>query len=291
MKYSFIDKYQFEFPVRILCSVLNVSKSGYYSWKRRVPDSPKGSNRLKLVRTIEKVHLGSRGSYGSPRVYKHIKGMGFKVSKTTVERIMREFGIIGKKKRKFRPKTTICAPKATVSPNLLDRKFDQGAPGKVWLADITYIKVNKHWAYLATVMDGNSRKIVGWSVQETLDRSLPIEALKMAINREGPQKGLIHHSDQGSQYASGDYRKILDNSGLVQSMSRKGNCWDNAPMESFYDSLKCEHIYECHFNDLSEARRSIFEWIEVFYNRIRLHSSLGYKTPACAHEIIVANAS
>ena len=291
MKYSFIDKYQVEFPVRLLCAVLEVSKSGYYSWKRKGSDNPKGSNRLRLIRTIEKVHLGSRGSYGSPRVYAHIKGMGFKVSKATVERIMKEFGIIGKKKRKFRPKTTICAPKATVSPNILDRKFDQGAPGKVWLADITYLKVNKHWAYLATVLDGHSRKIVGWSVQETLDRSLPIAALEMAINRENPPEGLIHHSDRGSQYASADYRQILLDSGIVQSMSRKGNCWDNAPMESFYDSLKCEHVYDCRFQNLSEARRSIFEWIEVFYNRVRLHSALGYKTPSCAHEIIMANAS
>jgi transposase InsO family protein len=291
VKYSFIEKYQVEFPVRLLCSVLDVSKSGYYNWKRKGPDNPKGSNRLRLIRTIEKVHLGSRGSYGSPRVYAHIKGMGFKVSKATVERIMKEFGIIGKKKRKFRPKTTICAPKAIVSPNLLDRKFDQGAPGKVWLADITYLKVNKHWAYLATVLDGHSRKIVGWSVQETLDRSLPIAALEMAINREHPPEGLIHHSDRGSQYASADYRQILLNSSILQSMSRKGNCWDNAPMESFYDSLKCEHVYDCRFQNLSEARRSIFEWIEVFYNRVRLHSALGYKTPSCAHEIIMANAS
>ncbi len=264
-----------------MCSILLVSRSGFYDWKHLSPE--KAKSRYNLLRTIEKVHQGSRKTYGSPRIYRQLKGMGFSVSKSTVERIMREYGIKAKKRRKYRV-TTDSKHSLPISPNLVDRVFDRGAPNKVWLSDITYLPTNNGWAYLATVMDAHTRKIVGWSVADNMKTNLVLSALELAIGRENPESGTILHSDRGSQYASSEYRSMVGKNGFLQSMSRKGNCWDNAPMESFFDTLKTEHVYHENYKNTEDVRRKIFEWIEVFYNRERIHSSLGYVSPSCFHE-------
>lgn len=203
---------------------------------------------------------------------------------------MKKNDIRGKKKRRFKA-TTNSKHHYPVAPNIVNRNFEPGAPNLLWLSDITYLPTTAGWAYLATVMDAHSRKIVGWSVANSLHASIVIDALKMAVGREQPGEGVLYHSDRGIQYACEEFRNLLAAHKFTQSMSRKGNCWDNAPMESFYDSLKCEHVYHTTFNNVDEARQSIFEWIEVFYNRARIHSSLGYKTPACIHEGFVAKAA
>lgn len=289
MKYAFIDENRAHYPVQLLCRTLGASKSGYYAWRspRRRGEAIK---RNELLRTIEKLFQGSRNTYGSPRIYAKLRAMGFKVSKKLIETIMRENGIVAKKRRKYKA-TTDSKHTQPVSPNILERKFDQGQVGKVWLSDITYLWTNEGWAYLAAIMDGHSRKIVGWDLGATLDRGLIIRALKMALGRENPAPGLIFHSDRGSQYASHEFRKILQDHKLIQSMSRRGNCWDNAAMESFFDTLKTEHVYQIQIRTRLEARRSLFLWIEEYYNRIRLHSSLGYTSPACFEQKRMAKAA
>lgn len=275
--------------MRTVCRVLEVSCSGYYNWTSEERKS-KAQRRYDLLRAIEKIHLGSRGTYGSPRVYPLLKALGFKVSKASVERVMREYGIRGKKKRRF-VTTTDSKHKYPVALNIVDRNFDQGSVNKVWLQDITYLRTKEGWAYLATVMDGHSRKIMGWSIADSLEATIAVDALEMAVKRERPKTGVLAHSDRGVQYACSEFRQALQRHCFTQSMSRRGNCWDNAPMESFFDTLKCEHVSSKIFENVDEARQSIFEWIEVFYNRIRIHSSLGYKSPTCVHESSMAKAS
>jgi transposase InsO family protein len=209
-----------------------------------------------------------------------VKALSFVVGKRKVEKIMKENSIQGKKRRRF-IRTTDSNHNLAISPNLVDRKFDRQAPNQVWLSDITYLRTQAGWVYLATVMDGHTRKILGWSLADHMRTELVTGALKMALGRGNPPKGLLIHSDRGSQYASEDYRALIAKNGLIQSMSRKGNCWDNAPMESFFDSLKTEHVYHEQYEDLKNAKAKIFQWIEVFYNRERIHSSLGYLSPSC----------
>ncbi|MBF0316285.1 MAG: IS3 family transposase [Oligoflexia bacterium] len=229
---------------------------------------------------MEDIHRASRGTYGSPRIFAMIKGQGLKCSKSKVERKMREMGIRAKTKRKYKA-TTDSNHKLPVSENLLNRNFTPIAPNIAWGADITYVWTEEGWLYLAVVLDLFSRKIVGWSIQDHMRSELVTDALLMAQKRQKPLKGLILHSDRGSQYASGDYRKLIQNFGMLQSMSRKGDCWDNAPVESFFHTLKTEHVFLEKLKTKSEAKSSIFEWIEVFYNRQRIHSSLKYKAPEC----------
>lgn len=250
----------------------------------------KHQNRYELLRTIEKVHQGSRHTYGSPRVFRMIKALGYRVSKRIVEQLMRENGIKAKKRRCYKA-TTNSRHRLPVSPNLVDRNFDQGAVNRVWLSDITYLQTEKGWGYLATVMDAHTRKIVGWSLANHMRVDLVLSALQAAIGRENPPHGVMLHSDRGSQYASKEYRFLLHQHGFLQSMSRKGNCWDNAPMESFYDTLKTEHAFHERYLDIGQAREKIFEWIEVFYNRQRMHSSLGYMSPACFEQKSMAKAA
>ena len=271
MRYAFIADNIEIFPLSVLCRTLNVSRSGYYDWKRM----------------IEKVFQGSRETYGSPRIYRQLKAMGLSVGKRAVEKIMQENGIRAKKRRKYHA-TTDSKHSLPVSPNLVARDFDRGQANLVWLSDITYLPTENGWAYLATVMDAHTRKIVGWSLADHMRVSLVADALRLAIGRVRPLPGVILHSDCGSQYASHDYRNLLGEHGFLQSMSRRGNCWDNAPMESFFDTLKTEHSFHENYRDVDDAREKIFEWIEVFYNRQRIHSSLGYLSPACFEEKSVA---
>ncbi len=261
-----------------MCRIFGVSRSGFYRWRKFSPG--KNEKKYQLLRTIEKVHQGSSEAYGSPRVWRMVRALGFSVGKRKVEKIMKENGIQGRKRRRF-IRTTDSKHNLAIAPNLLNREFDQQKPNQVWLSDITYLRTQAGWAYLAAVMDAHTRKILGWSLDDHMQEDLVIGALQMAIGRGNPPSGLILHSDRGSQYASGSYRALIDKNGLIQSMSRKGNCWDNAPMESFFDSLKTEHVYHEVYEDLKMAKTKIFQWIEVFYNRERLHSSLGYLSPAC----------
>jgi transposase InsO family protein len=266
-----------EFPVEFMCEVFGVSKSGYYSWRKR--DHSGCENReLKLVRTIEEIHKSSRGTYGSPRIYAQLKGMGHEVSKTKVERMMRRHGIRAKTKRKFRV-TTDSKHKMPVAPNLLERNFSPENPNRVWASDITYVWTKEGWLFLAVIIDLFSRQVVGWSLDKQMTRELTLSALRQAYFRRRPRAGLIFHSDRGSQYCSSDFRDALQSYRMIQSQSRKGDCWDNACVESFFHTLKTESIFHEVFDTRDDAERRIFEWIEAFYNRQRLHSTLGYKSP------------
>ena len=270
-----------------LCLILRVSRSGYYAWLRR---HPRRNKRFELLTAIKEVHKASRCSYGSPRVFKALRNAEVSVGKSTVERVMREHNIRGKKRRGFK-RTTDSRHDMPIAENIVDRQFDRGAKNLVWLCDITYLRLKDGWAYLAAVMDGHTRKIVGFSVNDHMRVSLVSEALIAAYWRERPENGLLLHSDRGSQYASEDYRNLMKSFHMVQSMSRRGNCWDNAPMESFFDTLKTELIDNQIFEDVHEAKTIIFEWIEIFYNRKRLHSALRYLSPACFEEKYLALAA
>jgi putative transposase len=262
MKFQFIRDHREDFPVRLMCRVLDVSSSGFYDWLER-PESPRAVENRALVAKIQAIHGDSRRTYGSPRV----------------ARLMRDHGIRAKTKRKFRV-TTDSRHDHPVAPNRLDRQFAVAAPNTAWVADISYIPTREGWLYLAVVLDLFSRQVVGWAMDQQMPQELTLAALDMAIQRRRPLPGCMHHSDRGSQYAAGDYQKQLAKYGMVCSMSRKGNCWDNAPMESFFHSLKTELVHHRDYQTRDEARRDIFEYIEVFYNRQRRHSTLGYLSPA-----------
>jgi putative transposase len=287
VKYAFIAENIMNFPVMVLCATLGVSRSGYYSWSTLA--STKARAKYELIRTMEKIFLGSRNTYGSPRMHRTLKALGFRVAKRTVERLMRENRIRAKKARKY-VITTDSKHSLPVAENLVARHFDRGKENSVWLSDITYIPTKKGWAYLACVMDAHTRKIVGWSLADHMRASLVSQALEGAVARVRAPRGIILHSDRGVQYASAEYRQILKSRGFIQSMSRRGNCWDNAPMESFFDTFKTEHMFHETYVDADDARSKIFEWIEVFYNRQRIHSSLGYLSPTCFEKRSVAQA-
>lgn len=279
MKYAFIEAHRDEFPLSMMCRVLKVSKSGFFDWKNRVPSKAERHKDV-LVRKIEQIHMGSRRTYGSPRVHQVLKGQGEKCSKSTVERLMRENGIRSKVRRKFRV-TTDSNHKLPVAPNLVQRDFSAAAPNKLWVTDITYLWTMEGWLYLAAIIDVFSRKVVGWSIQDRLTLPLALQALDMAVSRQKPGPGLVHHSDRGCQYAAHEYRAELRRHGIICSMSRRGQCWDNALAESFFHSLKTEHVYHERFVTKTEAKSSVFEWIEVFYNRQRIHSAIGFTSPEC----------
>ena len=262
-----------------MCLVLGVSKSGFFSWLGR-DNWVKEARKNALIETISQIHLGSRKIYGSPRVFRTLKGMGEKVSKPTVERLMREAGIRAKTKKKFKA-TTDSKHSLPVADNLATRAFAPGKPNELWCADITYLWTDEGWLYLAAIIDAGTRKIVGWSMRDRMTQELALEALEMAVKRHQPGQGMMHHSDRGSQYAAKLYQQQLWRHGMVCSMSRKGNCWDNAVVESFFHTLKTEHVYHEQFKTRGAAKSSVFEWIEVFYNRQRMHSALGYVSPEC----------
>jgi putative transposase len=278
MTFQFIRDHREYFPVRLMCRVLEASPSGFYDWLRR-PESPRATEDRALVEKIQAVHGDSRRTYGSPRVHASLKAEGYRIGRKRVARLMRENNIRARTKRKFKV-TTDSRHDHPVAPNLLDRQFTVEAPDTVWLADISYIWTREGWLYLAVVLDLFSRQVVGWAMDEQMPQELTLAALDMALKRRRPLPGLMHHSDRGSQYAAGAYQKRLAEYGIVCSMSRKGNCWDNAPMESFFHTLKTELVHHRDYLTRDQARRDIFEYIEVFYNRQRRHSTLGYLSPA-----------
>ncbi len=278
MKYAFIRDHRDQFDIQIMCEILDVSRSGYYDWVTRDHES-RQERILRLRIATQKAFDGSRCTYGSPRVFQVLKGLGYEVSEDTVARMMREMGLKAITKKRFKVRTTDSAHSFPVAENKLDQIFEASKPGEVMLSDITYIPTREGWLYLAGVLDLCSRQLIGWAMGDRIDRQLTIDALHMALRKQRTTPGAIFHSDRGSQYACYDFRDQLLAFGLTQSMSRTGNCWDNAPMESFFHTLKTEFVHHEKFVTRSEAKLKIFEWIEVFYNRQRLHSSLGYKTP------------
>jgi putative transposase len=267
-----------EHSVRELCAALEVSRSGYYAWAGRKPGTRAQTNR-RLAGEIAVLFQASRESYGSPRLTAALRQAGQACNHKRVERLMRQQGLKGRLRRRYRVVTTDSRHDQPIAPNRLTEAPPCTAPDQVWLTDITYVPTGEGWLYLAGVLDRYSRRLVGWAMDESLATSLPLAALEMALAQRRPVKGLLHHSDRGVQYASQNYRDRLSTAGVATSMSRKGNCYDNAMMESFWSTLKHELVYRHQFQTRAQARQSIFEWIEVFYNRRRLHSSLGFKSP------------
>lgn len=277
MKFAFIAVEKASFPVVALCTVLEVSRSGYYAWEQRVP-SARSLEDAKFRVHIAAIHERSRGLYGTPRVHAELRASGFRVSRKRVARLMSELGLESRRKRRFKA-TTDSKHTLPVAENVLGRKFEVEAPNVAWVTDITYVWTSEGWLYLAAILDLFSRRVVGFAMSERIDRQLALDALSAAVGRRLPNVGLVHHSDRGSQYASGDYQDALAEAGVVCSMSRKGNCWDNAVAESFFATLKTELVYLRRFATRAEAREAIFEFIESFYNRERRHSTLGYLSP------------
>ena len=277
MRYAFIRDNEQRHRVSVLCRVFKVSVSGYFGWKAR-PESKRAIENRRLLEAIKDIHKGRRCSYGSPRVHKELLAKGITCSLNRVARIMRENSIASISKRKFKH-TTDSGHDYPIAPNLLNREFDVLRPNEVFVSDITYIATDEGWLYLATVLDLCTRRIVGWSMDKRMTKKLVIDALDMAVKDRRPGPGVLNHSDRGSQYASDEYQANLKKYGMVCSMSRKGNCWDNAVMESFYRSLKVECVYLQKYKTREEARRDIFTYIELFYNRVRRHSYLGYLSP------------
>jgi putative transposase len=278
VSYEFITNHASQWPVSWLCDALGVSTAGYYSWCSREP-SVQEQRRDALLVEIQTVHAQVKARYGSPRIHAELVARGHDCCVNTVARIMREAGIASKTKRKFR-QTTDSNHNQPVAENLLDRQFDPPGRNESWVTDITYIPTREGWLYLAAVEDLFSRMVVGWSMDATMTSRLVVDALEMAVVRRLPGSELVAHSDRGSQYASEHYQRLLGVEGITCSMSRRANCWDNAPMESFFASLKKELVHHEDYATREEARASIFEYIETFYNRVRRHSTLGYLSPA-----------
>ena len=278
MRFRLIEDYRDVWPVRVMCDALSVSPSGFYAWRSRPESSRKIANR-ELLADIRRVHGQHRERYGAPRIHAELRAEGHTVSRKRVARVMRRHGIRARPSRRFRVCTTDSNHSLPVAENLLDQNFVADRPDQVWLADITYIPTGEGWLYLAVILDLFTRKVVGWAMRDHLRAELTIAALTMAIQPRRPTAGLIHHSDRGSQYAAGDYRDILQAVAIVQSMSRKGNCWDNAPMESFFGTLKTELVHQSEYPNRDAARRDLFAYIEGYYNRQRRHSAIGYISP------------
>lgn len=281
MKYACIAEHRHEFTISLMCRVLEVSRAGYYAAQSRAP-SERSRRRQRLLLEIAAIHKVSKERYGSPRVHGELQAQEISCSENQVARLMRQAGIRAKKKRRFRV-TTNSQHAHPVVGNVLDRKFavtDLVDTDRVWVSDITYIPTRAGWLYLAIVLDLTSRMVVGWSLQRSLDRSLSLNALRMALRHRNPRSGLIHHSDQGIHYACDDYGELLHKHGIVPSMSRKGNCWDNAVAESFFATLEWELIDDADWHTREQAQSDIAEFIEIWYNRKRRHSSLGNQSPA-----------
>jgi transposase InsO family protein len=277
VRFAFIAVEKACFPVRALCRVLGVSRAGFYAWQERAPSSHAQTDE-RLGLEIAAIHAESRQRYGSPRVHAELGAHGHRISRKRVARLMRQRGLAGRRRRRFRATTDSRHP-FPVAPNVLARQFAQSAPDVAWVTDITYIPTGEGWLYLAVILDLCSRVVVGWAMSERITRALTLNALEMALVRRRPLHGLLHHSDRGSQYASGDYQAVLAAEGIVCSMSRRGNCWDNAVAESFFATVKVELVRDATWATRSAARAELFEYIEVFYNGQRRHSSLGYLSP------------
>ena len=278
MRFRFIEDHRAEYPVKIMCGALDVSPAGYYAWRGR-PESRRSAANRALLDDIKRVHRDNHGCYGSPRIHIELEAQGRGVSRGRIERLMRRYGVRAIMARPRRVRTTDSRHDLPIAPNLLERNFVATAANRIWLADITYVETGEGWLYLSTVMDLYSRRIVGWAMRDHLRTELPLAALQMAISAQRPSPGLIHHSDRGVQYASQHYRRALDAAGITASMSRKGDCYDNAPMESFFHTLKTERVHHQQYATRAEARRDIFAYIEGFYNKTRRHSAIGYISP------------
>lgn len=278
MTFAWMERHREQFPVRAMCETLGVSPSGFYASCQR-EEGPRQQSRVELRGQIEDVYTRSRGTYGSPRVYRELFEQGVRVCENTVAKLMRAQGLRSKRRRKFVPCTTDARHSFPTAANVLDRVFEADAPNRKWVTDITYIETGEGWLYMAAVLDLYSRKIVGWSMADHMRVELVESALSMALARRKPGAGLLHHSDRGVQYACDRYQQRLEQEDLVCSMSRTGNCYDNAAMESFWATLKTELVYHEKFETREAAKKAIFEYVEVFYNRQRRHSSIGYVSP------------
>ena len=279
MRYDFIAEHAGQWPVSRLCEVLEVSASGYYASRSDSRLNGRRAESERLGVEIRAIHGEVKARYGSPRMHAELRSRGVSCSVNTVAKVMKASGIRAVLPRRF-VRTTDSKHGLPVAENALDRQFNSAdGPDQLWTADITYIPTEEGWLYLAAVEDLYSRRIVGWAMDGTMESRLVVDALAMAVEGRCPGAGLMSHSDRGSQYASEHYQGVLAEHGIQCSMSRKANCWDNAPMESFFASLKKELCHRADYRNREEARRDIFEYIEVFYNRIRRHSSLGYVSP------------
>lgn len=277
-RFLFIDAEKANHAIAILCRVLEVSRAGFYAWKGRKP-SNRAQRDTALLGQIREIHKKSRGTYGVPRIHAELVARKEHVSRKRVARLMAAAGLTGGR-RPRRVRTTVADENAIPAPNLVNRDFTPEALNRLWVADITYIPTREGFLYLATELDCCSRKIVGWSLADHLRTELPLDAFRMAVTRRRPKRGqLMHHNDQGCQYTSHAYQAELAAHGVTPSMSKRGDCYDNAVAESFFATLKTELVYRQDWATRKEAARAAFEWIEVFYNRQRIHSSLGYRTP------------
>ena len=278
MKFAFIAAEKATFPVRVLCRTLEVSRAGFYAWQTRPPAARTVADQ-RLGVEIQAIHAESRQRYGSPRVHAELHHRGQRLGRKRVARLMRQHGLCARRRRRFRV-TTDSTHDLAVAPNVLARQFAVAAPDTVWVTDITYLWTQEGWLYLAVILDLFSRAVVGWAMSTQITRQLTLHALTMALGRRRPPSGLLHHSDRGSQYASGDYRRALKAHGMVCSMSRRGNCWDNAVAESFFATLKVElGVHDTPWLTRAHAQGDVFEYIEAFYNGQRRHSTLAYLSP------------
>ena len=280
MRYEFIEKHRTEYPTGLMCEVLEVSQSGFYAWRNR-PESRRSREDRILKVHIRSMFFARYESYGPSRMYDELSKRGIHCGRKRITRLMREEQLVPKKARCFR-RTTVAAADHPKADNVLNREFSVGAPDEVWAGDITYLRVGGRWLYMAVLLDLYSRRVVGWSLGSSLSRELPMAALTRALYERSPDRGLLHHSDRGCQYTSSEYQDLLKENQLRVSMSRKGNCWDNAVVESFFATLKVELGRS--FDSLEVARKALFDYIEIFYNRQRIHTSLGNISPAQAEE-------
>ncbi len=280
MCYACIAEHQQRFPVALMCRLLGVSRSGFYAAQRRAP-SQRARTDQRLQHQIDAMHHRSRRTYGSPRIHAELRAQGVRCGRKRVERLMRAAGLQAKRPRRTR-RTTNSQHAHPVAPNLVDRRFavtEVSACNRVWAGDITYLPTHEGWLYLAVILDLASRRVVGWAMQPTLDQSLTHAALQMAVLQRRPLPGVVHHSDRGVRYAATDYQTLLRMHGMRPSISRKGDCYDNAVVESFFATLEWELIDGTDWHTRADARTAVFEYIEVWYNRQRRHSTLGYVSP------------
>ena len=277
MRFEFIENHREAFPVNRMCKVLDVSRSGYYAWRDRPPSKREMANR-ELYKKIEAVYHQSHGTYGSPRIYQALKRQDVACSENRVARLMRLRGLRAKQTKTY--KTTTRRNEADpVAPNVLGRDFEADGPNEKWSSDISYIPTEEGWLYLAVTIDLYSRRVVGWAMSDRMTTDLTLRALRMAVHHRNVDPGLVHHSDRGSQYTDHDYQQLLKDWGIQVSMNGVGTWYDNAPLESFFGTLKSEWVHHCKYETRQEARTDLFYYIEAFYNRRRLHSALGYVSP------------
>jgi len=277
VKYAFMRAHHDQFKVSRMCRALEASRSGYYSWRHGKESKRSEENRAVLIE-IKKVHEENREAYGAVKTWRELKAQGIECGRHRVARLRRQAGIEARRKRRFRI-TTQSRAGVIAAQNKLNQRFEVGVVDRAWVGDITFIATGSGWLYLAVLLDLYSRRVVGWAMSERIDQQLVLDALIMALGQCRPESGLIHHTDQGRQYSSTAYVEMLKKHGMVQSMSRRGNCYDNAVAESFFGSLKNELVNHCSFKTREEARTAVFEYIEVFYNRQRRHQSLAYVSP------------